>query len=374
MDKHAIRIEINNLLDAHCKDCKLVVGQDTLPICKTCPYYKILRQLGDRLITDSDKSSDRKVRKSLYLTACEYLNFKYSGMMDQEIARLKDVTHPTLSKWKRRHKEELQMPNTLMTVDQYKGFVAKGLDASKIAAELKTTKQAIYAWKYNHKAEIEKAPKTDEKAPKTDEAEKSPNQTVVGKISTKCKAQEKEIAELNRRIEALIADKEQAANRYEIAHARKIEAEGNLRLTKDDLKSSKETIDSLQIDIDAFNKTLNETGKENDTMTDQIKQLQKDKKDLLKSTQNQAGTIEKMQKSLGNAIENYKEKCNQIDNLNDASEDLENEIAQLKNDNNDLQQQLTYAQRAQDAAEKKATELQAQYSAATAFIVTLLAR
>lgn len=197
MDKHAIRIEINNLLDTHCKDCKLIAGQDTLPICKTCQHYKILRQLGDQLLKPEGKT----------LAA--------------------------------------------LTVEKYIGFIKQGLSAADIAERYGVTKTTVYSWKSSHKAEIEKAQnaqksseneqKTDEKAPESNEIEKSPNQDVVGKISTKCKQQEKE-------------------------------------------------------------------------------------------------------------------------------------IAQLKNDNNDLQQQLTYAQRAQDAAEKKATELQAQYSAATAFIVTLLAR
>lgn len=250
MDKHAIRIEINNLLDAHCKECKLVVGQDTLPICRTCSHFKILRQLGDQLLEPEGKT----------LAA--------------------------------------------LTVEKYVGFVKQGLATKDIAERSGVMQKSIYAWKHNHKEEIEKAlksseiaPKAEEKAPKATETEKTPNQVLVKKISTKCKEQEKEIAELKRQVDSLVEDN-----------------------------------------------AMFET----------------DNKNLARQLDNESLAC--------------KEMCKKIDALNNAADDLEKEIAQLKDDNNDLQQQLTYAQRTQDAAEKKATELQAQYSAATAFIVTLLAR
>jgi hypothetical protein len=281
VDKHLIRIEINNLLDAHCHGCKLIAGHkgysaghnEAFKICQSCPYYKQIRQLGDQLLIRSE-------------------------------------------------------PKMKMTVEEYKAFKLKKLSIKEIAKAKNVSPASVYSWKIAHKDEIKNAgiePKTAKNEPKTNENTKkvndSANQLVAGKLSAKVKEQESVIAKLrvslaerDRQVDALVEDKRKWLEE------------------QDKLKSDIEPpqINSLKEQLDT-EKKLNESVHHNLSVAQKtIVQLKNEKADLLKSTQKQADTINALQKNLDSANKLYQEKCKQIDDLNADADDLEIEASKQK--------------------------------------------
>lgn len=316
MDKHAIRIEINNLLDQHCHGCKLVEGhsslsQNVIKICQTCPHYKKIRQLGDMLLIKEDKK---------------------------------------------------KMPKPLMTIDQYKGFVAEGLDALSIANRLGTSKKAVYAWKYNHKDEIEKSgiePKKVKKVKKSAENEPKQVKDVYPVLS------EKEVD----------VTSEQAKAYKEM----KTKYLANIGSLTDELEKYKEDLNAYKTMVEERSKRMNEALQAKSQLIVRLDEVQKellianDKYEReTRANYSLCQEIEKLSKAFTDANSNYNAKCKQVEDLNAAADDLEAEIIGLRNDKTDLEHQLAYTGQERDRFFNLYNQSNKQLKALEAYVLTRL--
>lgn len=250
-----------------------------------------------------------------------------------------------------------------MTVEEYQHLKAERKTDTKIAIAKDVSPQTLYNWKKKHENELKSAKKDTKTAENVQKVNDSANQLVAGKFSVKVKEQQKVISKLQeesagrlRQIDALVEDKRKWLEE------------------RDKLKSGIEPsqIASLKGQLDT-EKKLNESVHHNLGIAQKtIVQLRNEKDDLLKSTQNQAGTIDVLHKNLDSTSTLYREKCKQIADLNAAAEDLENEISQLKDDKNDLEHQLAYTGQERDKYFKLARRYGQQLKALEAYVVTIL--
>lgn len=187
MDKHAIRIEIGELLDQNCRHCKLVAGHRSyseMRICRSCPHYKKLRQLGDQLLIKEDKKN---------------------------------------------------MPKQIMPVVDYVGYVNKGLSDQDIADRIGKDVRAVQSWRYNHKDEITKMLKIQSKIaknePKTEEKEPIPAKPDSG---------------ADRQIKALIADNSHLVAEKEHLIGQAKEKDTVIKALNLSLNEANKSLDNLQ--------------------------------------------------------------------------------------------------------------------------------
>lgn len=224
-----------------------------------------------------------------------------------------------------------------MTVEEYHQLKAEYKTDTKIALVKNVASQTLYNWKKKHENELKSAKndtKTAENVTKSSESEKTANQEVQAKLSAKVKEQEKEISKFQadliarrRQVEALVVDKKKL-----LVESEKLVAKVN------DLKD----------------------------------EFEKEKQDLLKSTQNQADTIEHLQNELSKSTSEREHAKQQIKELNAAVSDHEAQIISLSNDKTDLESQLAYTGQDRDKYFNIAKTNGRQLQALEAYVLTIL--
>jgi chromosome segregation ATPase len=315
MNKHAIRIEINNLLDRECNRCpygsvRSQTGNTTSKFvdeCQTCPHYKKLRQLGDTLLIKGDKK--------MKMTVKEYHQLKAEHKTDTKIAIVKNVSQQTLYNWKKKHENELKSAKN----------------------DTKTVKSGT----------------------KSPESEKTAKQEVQAKLSAKVKEQEKEISKIQgdlaatvRQVNALVEDKKSLMKKLETA--------------------SHQNRDLLDQTIEELNAKLGEANGKVKLYLEQLNNLGHEQQDLLKSIQNQADTIDHYQNRVAILEENAFKAKELNDSLNAAAADHEAQIISLRNDKTDLEHQLTYIARERDHFQSLSIRFESQLRALEAYVLTIL--
>jgi transposase len=313
VDKHLIRIEINNLMDAHCENCEIIKGSHTPnarinDLCEYCPHYKQIRQLGDQLLTNE---GDNEMALLDTLTAAHFAELNKTGKTRKAIANKYGVALSTLNNWATKHKEEIKEARAKLT----------GKPGQKKAE--------------NGTNVIKKAPKTDENEQKVKEQE-----SVIAKLRVS-------LAERDRQVDALIADKKRLLDDADAQEA-------FIADLKKESQIAQETIKSMQNDLDAFKKALNDTAQD------------------IEEVGERAAENERLKDAFDAVHKNYEAKCRQVDDLNAAANHLENEIAELKKYKDDADQSFAYAQQQLDKLQCEHKEMDVQLAAAEDFIVALL--
>jgi chromosome segregation ATPase len=280
------------------------------------------------------------------------------------------------------------------------------LSIKEIAKAKNVSPASVYSWKIAHKDEIKNAgiePKTAKNDTKIAEnvqkVNDSANKLFIHELSAKVKEQESAIAKLrvslaerDRQVDALLVDKKKLleyqqniegtdetvarTERYakKIAELEKEKAElfqrnqnqaGTIEVLKNNLDAAIATTGAKDNLIAEMNATAAD-------WDDGIDQLQKEKANLLKSTQNQASTIDALQKNLDSANTLYQEKCKLIDDINAAVNDLESEKRDLENGNSILKYRLKAIRDQRDTYEKRSNQFESQLHALEAYVLTLL--
>lgn len=97
----AIRKRIFWILDNTCANCEMVKGKtDHYPICRHCPAYKELNELGTHL--DDPKVQKDKRYKEPKIDLETYIDYKQEGWTDRDIAKDQSMSEQTLTAYKKK--------------------------------------------------------------------------------------------------------------------------------------------------------------------------------------------------------------------------------------------------------------------------------
>jgi transposase len=152
MDKRKQLRIINDLLD-QCGDCPLRYADNygnPDNVHGHCPLYHQIRAEGDRLIAaETVEKKPYKPRTTLEMTIAEYQKLHRQGLIDDEIAVLKNVSYATLGNWKRKyniHSQRLKKPVNL-TVEEFNKLRAEGKSVKQIRKEVGATESTFRRWR-----------------------------------------------------------------------------------------------------------------------------------------------------------------------------------------------------------------------------------
>jgi hypothetical protein len=286
-----------------------------------------------KIVLKKFKSRDKKVITAVLNDSGTQLEIgKMHGVSQISVSRIMKNFYAAVKQEAERQgyrkKEEQSMTPSIMSVDQYKGFVDQGLTIPEIAHKIGKKPKSIYTWRYSHKKQI------------------APFEPKLAENTSK--------------------------------KAKKV-------LKTDNLKSNGSSIEkelaAYKIMVDERSKRLGELSNENNQLTVKLDEMQKqlllanDKYEReARANDSLREEIEKLSKAFDSANRNYNAKCKQVDDLNVAADDLENEIAELKEYKIDADQAFAYSQQRLDKLQAENEETNDRLSATINFIHVLTAK
>lgn len=155
MDKRKQLRIINDLLD-RCGDCPLRYADNygnPDNVHGHCPLYHQIRAEGKKLVAAETveivEKRSYKQRNTIDLTIAEYEKLHRQGLIDDEIAVLKNVSYGTLGNWKRKHDVHSSRvkKSVNLTVDEFNKLRSEGKSVKEIRTAVGAAESTFRRWR-----------------------------------------------------------------------------------------------------------------------------------------------------------------------------------------------------------------------------------